>query len=65
MKKEIAEYVDKCWIGVKVKDEHQHPVSELRPLKIVTCKWDSILKNFVIGLPISTTKKNTIWVVVD
>jgi len=30
MKREIAEYVDKCLTCQKVKDEHQRPVGELR-----------------------------------
>ena len=38
MKREIAEYVDKCLICKKVKAEHQRPVGELRPLKITTWK---------------------------
>jgi len=65
MKKEIGEYVDKCLICQKVKAEHQRPVGELRPLDISIWKWDSILMNFVMGLPLSTNTKNAIWVVVD
>jgi len=36
MKKEVAEYVDKCLTCQKVIMEHQHPVCELRPLEIST-----------------------------
>ena len=36
MKKEVAEYVDKCVTCQKVKAEHQRPVGELRPLEIPT-----------------------------
>ena len=42
MKKEIAEYVDKCTTWQKVEAEHQHPMGELRPLTIPIWKWDSI-----------------------
>ena len=65
MKKEATKYVDKCLTCQKVKAEHQHPVGELRPLEIFTWKWDSISMDFVMGLPLSTSKKNAIWVTVD
>ena len=65
MKKDVAEYVDKCLICQKVKAEHQRPVGELRPLEIPTWKWDSISMDFVMGLPLSASKKNAIWVIVD
>ena len=65
MKKEVAEYVDKCLTYQKVKAEHQRPVGELRPLEISTWKWDSISMDFVMVLPLSASKKNVIWVIVD
>ena len=65
MKQEVAEYVDKCLTCQKVKAEHQCPVGELRPLEIPTWKWDLILMDFVMGLPLSASKKNAIWVIVD
>ena len=57
MKKDVEEYVDRCLICQKVKAEHQRPVGELRPLEIPTWKWDSISMDFVMGLPISTSKR--------
>ena len=60
MKKEVAEYVDKCLTFQKVKVEHQRPVG-----KLPTWKWDSISMDFVMGLPLSALKKNAIWVIVD
>jgi len=65
MKKEIANYVDKCLTCQRVKVELQHPVGELRPMKIPAWKWDSISTDFIMGLPLSVTRKNTIWVIVD
>jgi len=65
MKKEVAEYVDKYLTCQKVKAEYQRPVDELWPLGIPTWKWDSISMDFVMGLPLSTSKKNAIWVIVD
>jgi len=34
MKREVAEYVDKCLMCQKVKAKHQCHVGELRPLEI-------------------------------
>ena len=36
MKKEIAEYVDKCLTCQKVKAKHLYPLGELKPLQIPT-----------------------------
>jgi len=65
MKKDVAEYVNKCLTCQKVKAEHQCPVDELRPLEIPTWKWDSISMDFGMGLPLSASKRNAIWVIVD
>ena len=65
MKKEVAEYVGKCLTYQKVKAEHQCPVGELRPLEIPTWKWDSISMDFIMGLRLSASKKNAIWVIID
>jgi len=40
-------------------------ISELRPLEIPTWSWDSILMEFIMELPLSTSKRNVIWVMVD
>jgi len=60
MKKEVAEYVGKCLTCQKVKAEHQHPMGELRPLQIPTWKWGLISMDFIMGLPLSASKKNAI-----
>jgi len=65
MKKEIVKSVDKCLMCQKVKAKHQRLVGELKPLEIPIWKWDSILMDFVIGLPLSTSKKNVIWLIVN
>ena len=65
MKREIAEYVDQCLTCQKVKAEHQRPMGELRPLEIPTWKWDSISMDFIMGLPLSLSRKNAIWTIVD
>ena len=65
MKKEVAEYVDKCLSCQKVKAEHRCPVGELRPLEIPSWKWDSISMDFLTGLPLCASKKNAIWAMVN
>ena len=65
MERGIAKYGDKCLTYQRVKDEHQWLVGELRPLEIPRWKWDSILMDFVMRLPILASSKNIIWVIVD
>ena len=65
MKKEVAEHVDKCPTSQKVKAEYQHPICELQPLEIPTWKWNSISMDFIMDLPLFTSKKNVVWVIVD
>jgi len=62
MKNEIENDVDKCLTCQRVKANHHRPVDEL---EIRTWKWDSILMDFIIGLPLFATKKNAIWVILD
>jgi len=57
MKKDVAEYVNKCLTCEKVKADHQCPVGELRPLEIPTWKWDSISIDFVMGYPFLPRKR--------
>ena len=65
MKKEIAQYVESCLICQKAKVEHQRPAGMLQPLDIPEWKWDSIAMDFVVGLPRSIQKFDSIWIIVD
>nr|KYP59641.1 Transposon Ty3-I Gag-Pol polyprotein [Cajanus cajan] len=65
MKKEVAQYIATCLICQKAKIEHQKPVGMLQPLDIPKWKWDSIAMDFVVGLPRTTHKFDSIWVLVD
>ncbi|GMJ08651.1 hypothetical protein HRI_004534300 [Hibiscus trionum] len=49
----------------RVKAEHQVPSGLLQPLKIPERKWERITMDFVSGLPLSPSKKNSVWVIVD
>jgi hypothetical protein len=37
----------------------------LQPLSILTWKWDDISMDFIVGLPLTTIKKDSIWVIID
>ncbi|KAL0367281.1 UNVERIFIED_CONTAM: hypothetical protein Sradi_3618200 [Sesamum radiatum] len=65
MKRDIAEYVQKCMICQQVKVEHQRPAGLLQPLPIPEWKWESITMDFVTGFPTTTKGHNAIWVVID
>lgn len=54
-----------CLICQQVKAEHQRPSGLLHPLLILEWKWEHITMNFVIGLPRTTSKNKTIWVIID
>ncbi|KAG8491018.1 hypothetical protein CXB51_014151 [Gossypium anomalum] len=57
--------VHPCLICQQVKAEHQVPSGLLQLIMIPEWKWDRITMDIVSGLPLSSSKKDTIWVVVD
>ncbi|KAA3474228.1 Gag protease polyprotein [Gossypium australe] len=65
MKKKIPKYVLGCLTCQQVKEEHQIPSGKLYPLEISRWKWDKITMDFVLGFPLSPTKKNSVWMIVD
>jgi len=65
MKREVAQYVAKCLVCQKAKIEHQKPAGMLKSLDIPKWKWDSIAMDFVVGLPRTIQKFDSIWVIVD
>ncbi|XP_073153287.1 uncharacterized protein [Henckelia pumila] len=48
-----------------VKVEYQRPAGLLKPLHIPTWKWEDVTMDFVIGLPITQRRMNSIWIIVD
>jgi len=44
---------------------HHHPVGKQGLIEIATWKSDLISMDFVMSLPLSTLKRNALWVVVD
>ena len=65
MKKQVAEYVASCLTCQKAKVEHQRPAGMLQSLDVPVWKWDSISMDFVVGLPKTQKKNDSIWVIVD
>ncbi|KAL8104528.1 hypothetical protein AgCh_028665 [Apium graveolens] len=65
MKKEIAEWVSKCYTCQRVKAEHQRPSGLIQPLDIPEWKWEHITMDFVVGLPRTRANHDAIWVIID
>nr|GEW69368.1 putative reverse transcriptase domain-containing protein [Tanacetum cinerariifolium] len=65
MKVDIATYVSKCLTCVKVKPKHQRPSGLLVQPAIPKWKWDNIMMDFIIKLPKSSQRFDTIWVIMD
>jgi hypothetical protein len=65
MKREVAHYVSKCDTYQKVNADYMKPGGLLQPLSIPKWKWDDISIDFVVGLPMTTHKFDSIWVIVD
>jgi hypothetical protein len=65
MKHEIAHYVSECNTCQKVKGDYMKPGGLLQPPSIPEWKWDDISMDFIVGLPLTTRKFDSIWVIVD
>ncbi|KAE8707211.1 hypothetical protein F3Y22_tig00110386pilonHSYRG00027 [Hibiscus syriacus] len=65
IKKDISDFVARCLTCQQVKAEHQHPSGLLQPIKIPEWKWERITMDFVTGLPMTLSKKDSVWVIVD
>ncbi|KAG8491253.1 hypothetical protein CXB51_014429 [Gossypium anomalum] len=65
LKREVTEFVGKCLTCQQVKAEHQLPSGLLQPVKIPLWKWERVTMDFVSGLPLTPSKKDSIWVIVD
>jgi hypothetical protein len=65
MKREIARYVSECDTYRKVKADYMKPGGLLQPLSISEWKWNYISMDFIVGLPMTAHKFNSIWVVIQ
>jgi hypothetical protein len=65
MKWEIAKYVSECDICQRVKASHLKTAGILQPLSIPSWKWEDISMDFIVGLPDTSLRHDSIWVIVD
>ena len=65
MKWEVVEYIARCLECQQVKNEHQHPMGLLQPLPMLEWKWEIISLDFIMGLPRTKKKNDSIMVVVN
>ncbi|KAH0644574.1 hypothetical protein KY284_032458 [Solanum tuberosum] len=65
IKKHIAKFEAKCPNYQQVKYEHQRPAGLLQTMSIPKWKWERIAMDFVVGLPMTLGKFDSIWIVVD
>jgi hypothetical protein len=65
MKRETARYVSECDTCRKVKADYMKLGGLLQPLSVLDWKWDDISMDFIMGLPLTARKYNSIWVIVD
>ena len=61
----MAAHVVMCNVCQRVKAEHQRPTGLLYPLKIPDWKWEKIGMDFITGLPRTSKRYDSIWVIVD
>jgi hypothetical protein len=65
MKREIAKYVSECDIFQRVKASHLRTAGILQPLPISSWKCEDISLDFIVGLPNTSLKHDSIWVISD
>jgi hypothetical protein len=65
MKREIAKYVSECDVCQRIKASLLKVAGTLQPLPIPSWKWEDISMNFIIGLPNTSQKHDSIWVIID
>jgi hypothetical protein len=65
MKREIAKYVSECDICQRVKASHLKTAGILQPLPIPSWKWEDISMDFIVGLPNTSLRHDSVWVIVD
>jgi hypothetical protein len=65
MKREIAKYVSECDTCQRVKASHLKILGTVQPLPIPSWKWEDISMDFIISLPDTSQKHDSIWVIID
>ncbi|XP_075088417.1 uncharacterized protein LOC142170412 [Nicotiana tabacum] len=62
MKENILDFVARCLNCQQVKAEHQRPGGLAQNIEIPLWKWEMINMDFVVGLPRTRLKHDSIWV---
>jgi hypothetical protein len=65
MRRETTHYIAECDTCRRVKADHMWPAGLLPLQSISTRKWEDISMDFIVGLPLTGCKFNSIWVIVD
>lgn len=65
MKREVARYVAECDVCQRIKADHRKKGVLLQPLDIPAWKLQHITMDFIVGLPPTVRKHDSIWVIVD
>jgi len=65
LKKDVTEFVARCFNCQRVKGESKHPGGLLQPIAIPRWKWEVISMEFITGLPRRLRQHDSIMVVVD
>jgi hypothetical protein len=65
MKHETTRYIAECDTCRRVKADHLRPTGLLQSLNTLSWKWEDISMDFIVGLPLTASKYDSIWVIVD
>jgi hypothetical protein len=65
MKHETALHVSECDTCRKVKTDYMKRGGLLQPLSMLDWKWDDFSMDFIVGLPLTAHKFDSIWVIVE
>jgi hypothetical protein len=65
MKRETARYVAEYDTYRRVEADHMRPAGLLQPVSIPAWKWKDINMDFIVGLPPTGRRFNSIWVIID
>jgi hypothetical protein len=65
MKREIAKYVSECDTCQRIKPSHLKAAGSLQPLPIPSWKWEDLSMDFIVGLPNTSRRHDSIWVIMD
>ena len=65
MKRDVVHLISICLECQQVKADHHHLVGLLQPHDVPMSKWEVIYMDFIVGLPLTSHRHNSILVIVD